>query len=111
MNLAADRVVVLGRNVQVQPVAGTPIEVWDIDEPSRRGIGGIERVRLIHADITDRVNELAQRLQPDPPAATGNTATYPSAERSQGDRISRGGREDAGGDAAGDVRYRGPTST
>ncbi len=65
MNRAAGRVVVLGRNVQVQPVAGTPIEVWDIDEPSRRGIGGIERVRLIHADITDRVNELAQRLQPD----------------------------------------------
>lgn len=62
MNREADRVVVLGRNVDVQPTAGTTIEVWDIDELSRRGIGGLERIRLIRVDIAIRVNDLALRL-------------------------------------------------
>jgi len=62
MNREADRVVVLGRTVDVQPIAGTTIEVWDIDEPSRRGIGGVERMRLIRDDIAVHVEDLAKRL-------------------------------------------------
>jgi len=59
---AADRVVVLGRDAQVQPVDGTPVEYWDTDEPSARGIDGIERMRLVRDDITSRVQELAARM-------------------------------------------------
>jgi arsenate-mycothiol transferase len=62
MNRGADRVVVLGRTVDVRPIAGTTIEVGDIDEPSRRGIGGVERMRLIRDDIAVRVEDLAVRL-------------------------------------------------
>ena len=59
---AADRVVVLGRDAQVQPVDGTPVEYWDTDEPSARGIDGIERMRLVRDDIDRRVQELLTRL-------------------------------------------------
>ena len=59
---AADRVIVLGRDAQVQPVDGTPVEYWDTDEPSERGIDGIERMRLVRDDITRRVNHLANTL-------------------------------------------------
>jgi len=56
---SADRVIVLGRDAQVDLVGGTPAEVWDTDEPSERGIDGIERMRLVRDDITRRVNHLA----------------------------------------------------
>ena len=59
----ADRVIVLGRDAQVQPVDGTPVEYWDTDEPSERGIDGIERMRLVRDDITRRVQELAERIR------------------------------------------------
>jgi arsenate-mycothiol transferase len=59
----ADRVIVLGRDAQVQPVGGTPVEYWDTDEPSERGIDGIERMRLVRDDITRRVQELAGRIK------------------------------------------------
>jgi len=36
----SDLVVVLGRDAQVVPSDGTPVEVWDTDEPSERGIDG-----------------------------------------------------------------------
>ncbi|CAN5732679.1 hypothetical protein BH09ACT8_BH09ACT8_58690 [soil metagenome] len=58
---AADLIVVLGTQAHLQPT-GTPIEVWDTDEPSLRGIDGIERMRLIRDDIANRVEELASRL-------------------------------------------------
>jgi arsenate-mycothiol transferase len=58
---AADLIVVLGTQAHLQPT-GTPIEVWDTDEPSLRGIDGIERMRLIRDDIAHRVEELASRL-------------------------------------------------
>lgn len=57
-----DRVIVLGREAQVQPVDDTLVEYWDTDEPSERGIGGIERMRLVRDDITRRVDDLARQL-------------------------------------------------
>ena len=57
-----DLVVTLGREVQVDPFPGTRVENWDTDEPSLRGIDGIERMRLIRDDISARVRELRERL-------------------------------------------------
>ncbi|WP_072687786.1 arsenate-mycothiol transferase ArsC [Rhodococcus marinonascens] len=54
-----DLVVILGREAQVEPVPGTRFENWDTDEPSDRGIGGIERMRLVRDDIVARVNQSA----------------------------------------------------
>lgn len=59
---AADLVVVLGSEARVESVGGTPVEVWETDEPSQRGIEGAERMNLIRDDITTRVRELHQRL-------------------------------------------------
>ncbi len=59
---AADRVIVLGREAQVRPVDGTPVEYWDTDEPSVRGIDGIDRMRLVRDDINRRVYDLAGYL-------------------------------------------------
>jgi arsenate-mycothiol transferase len=59
---AADLVVTLGRDAHVDPVSGTSVENWDTDEPSERGIDGIERMRLVRDDIAARVRELAARL-------------------------------------------------
>lgn len=58
----ADLVVALGREAVVEPVDGTPVENWDTDEPSDRGIEGMERMRLVRDDIAARVDELAVRL-------------------------------------------------
>jgi arsenate-mycothiol transferase len=58
----ADRVIVLGREAQVQTVDGTPVEYWDTDEPSERGIDGIDRMRLVRDDISRRVHDLAGDL-------------------------------------------------
>jgi arsenate-mycothiol transferase len=59
---AADLVVVLGSEARVDPVDGTPVEVWETDEPSARGIEGVERMRLVRDDIAARVEDLARRL-------------------------------------------------
>jgi arsenate-mycothiol transferase len=59
---AANLVVVLGGEATVEPVDGTPVEVWETDEPSRRGIEGPERMRLVRDDIARRVEQLATRL-------------------------------------------------
>lgn len=76
-----DRVVVLGTEAQVDPVPEMvgSIEVWETDEPSRRGIGGIERMRLVRNDIAARVQILATDLtkqnpphpQSEPPDSAG----------------------------------------
>jgi len=58
----ADLVVTLGRDAQVHPTDGTPVVNWDTDEPSARGIDGIERMRLVRDDITRRVDDLYDRL-------------------------------------------------
>lgn len=60
---AADRIIVLGRDARVAPVDDTPIEVWDTDEPSTRGIEGIERMRLVRDDIARRVDQLADEIR------------------------------------------------
>jgi arsenate-mycothiol transferase len=57
---AADLVVVVG-TADVAPPEGVALEVWDTDEPSERGIDGIERMRLIRDDITNRIRALADR--------------------------------------------------
>lgn len=58
----ADLVVTLGREVQLDPVEGTTVENWDTDEPSERGIDGIERMRLVRDDIAARVAALSDTL-------------------------------------------------
>jgi arsenate-mycothiol transferase len=58
----AQLVVTLGREASVEPVDGTPVETWDTDEPSERGIEGVERMRLIRDDIAARVRQLASDL-------------------------------------------------
>jgi arsenate-mycothiol transferase len=59
---AADVVVTLGREAHVDEVPGTAFENWDTDEPSERGIDGIERMRLVRDDIARRVDDLHSRL-------------------------------------------------
>ncbi|MEV6325629.1 low molecular weight phosphatase family protein [Nocardia sp. NPDC051787] len=59
---AVDLVVTLGRDAHVEPVAGVRIVNWDTDEPSERGIDGIERMRLVRDDIAARVNTLLTEL-------------------------------------------------
>lgn len=64
-----DRVVILGGEAQVEPVAGMRGEIatWETDEPSLRGIGGMERMRLVRDDIDVRVRELyAELVAPSP---------------------------------------------
>lgn len=73
---SADRVVVIGTEAQVEPVEGMrgSIEVWDTDEPSLRGIGGMERMRLVRDDIAERVQALREELAGQPendPAEAG----------------------------------------
>lgn len=58
----ADLVVVLGRDAHVEPTQETPVEGWDTDEPSGRGIEGIQRMRLIRDDITVRLSQLRREL-------------------------------------------------
>ena len=58
----SDLIVVLGRDAQVMPKDGTPVEVWDTDEPSERGVDGIERMRLVRDEINRRIEKLAQQL-------------------------------------------------
>ena len=72
----ADRVVVLGAEARVEPVAGMrgTIETWETDEPSQRGIEGMERMRLVRDDILDRVRRLAQELTDSGAGADGEPA-------------------------------------
>ena len=58
-----DLVVTLGREAKIEPVDGTAFQNWDTDEPSLRGIDGIERMRIIRDDIAARVDQLAARLR------------------------------------------------
>jgi arsenate-mycothiol transferase len=58
----ADVVVILGPEAQVDEVEGTLYERWNTDEPSDRGIDGIERMRLVRDDILERVTALHATL-------------------------------------------------
>ena len=58
----ADIVITLGREAHVDPIDGTSVENRDTDEPSERGIDGIERMRLVRDDIAGRVDTLRSQL-------------------------------------------------
>ena len=57
-----DVVVTLGREARLDPLPGTKVENWDTDEPSERGVDGLERMRLIRDDIAARVQRLYSSL-------------------------------------------------
>lgn len=57
-----DAVVVLGTEAKLDPPAGKLFEVWETDEPSERGIEGMERMRLVRDDISARVQTLYGEL-------------------------------------------------
>jgi arsenate-mycothiol transferase len=59
-----DLVVTLGREAVVEVPPGTELRNWDTDEPSDRGIEGIERMRLVRDDIDARVRALLAELAP-----------------------------------------------
>ncbi len=62
-------VITLGSEATLDPVDGPAFENWDTDEPSERGIDGIERMRLVRDDIAARVDDLLARIHRD--LATG----------------------------------------
>ena len=62
---AVDVVIVLGNEAKVEPREGKRLEVWDTDEPSERGIDGMERMRLVRDDIKARVRKLHAELTGD----------------------------------------------
>lgn len=57
-----DRVVIVGAEAHLDVPEGLPSERWVTDEPSDRGIDGIERMRLVRDDIAARVAVLAEEL-------------------------------------------------
>jgi arsenate-mycothiol transferase len=60
-----DAVIVLGTEAKLEPVEGKRFEVWETDEPSERGIEGMERMRLVRDDIKARVQKLHAELTGD----------------------------------------------
>ena len=59
---AVDVVIVLGNEAKVDAPEGKRLELWDTDEPSERGIEGMERMRLVRDDIKGRVQKLYSEL-------------------------------------------------
>jgi arsenate-mycothiol transferase len=59
-----DVVVTLGADAQIRRVDGPRFETWIIDEPSERGLEGLERMRLVRDDISQRVRRLIRQLLP-----------------------------------------------
>lgn len=59
-----DRTIILGSDAQLELPDGAhgTCERWVTDEPSTRGIEGIERMRLIRDDIDTRVRRLVAEL-------------------------------------------------
>ena len=55
---SVDAVIVLGTEAKLEPHEGALFEVWETDEPSERGIEGMERMRLVRDDILGRVRNL-----------------------------------------------------
>jgi arsenate-mycothiol transferase len=56
-------IITLGGEAVVEPVPGIEIRNWDTDEPSKRGIEGMERMRLVRDDIKNRVTQLREELR------------------------------------------------
>ena len=65
---SATHLVILGTEAKVVPVAGmsAQVQVWDIDEPSLRGIEGADRMRLVRDDISRRVVDLVMEVTGQP---------------------------------------------
>ncbi len=63
-----DVVVTLGREARVEHVPGPRFETWDTDEPSARGIEGMERMRLVRDDIARHVDALVTTMTGAPSA-------------------------------------------
>lgn len=92
----ADLVVVVGTQAHLDPPPeSTPAGTWDIDEPSLRGIDGIERMRLIRDEIADDVRALngelrhsnsAKLVRPTGTSDTALQALFPTITRA-GNRI------------------------
>lgn len=61
---AVDLVVVLGREARLDTAADIEVRTWDTDEPSLRGIDGVERMRLVRDDIAAHVDALLPELLP-----------------------------------------------
>lgn len=61
---AMDYVITLGTEAQPPIVDGPTYLNWDTDEPSERGIEGMERMRLVRDDIANRVHQLYSTLFP-----------------------------------------------
>ncbi|MCV7432626.1 MULTISPECIES: arsenate-mycothiol transferase ArsC [Mycolicibacterium] len=57
-----DLVVTLDREARLDEIPGTPVQNWDTDEPSDRGVDGLERMRLVRDDIAARVKQLHETL-------------------------------------------------
>lgn len=57
-----DLVITLGREAELEPIPGARMRNWDIDEPSPRGIDGMERMRLVRDDIRARTTRLLGEL-------------------------------------------------
>ena len=59
-----DRVIILGGDAQLELPDGAcgTCERWVTDEPSQRGIEGLERMRLVRDDIDARVRRLIAEL-------------------------------------------------
>lgn len=61
---SVDQVIVLGDEAIIEPVEGmtAPVTTWHTDEPSKRGIDGMERMRLVRDDIDAHVRALLTDL-------------------------------------------------
>ncbi|MDP9903607.1 protein-tyrosine-phosphatase [Arthrobacter bambusae] len=59
---AADVVVVLGTEAKLERHGTARVLTWETDEPSARGIEGMDRMRLVRDDIKDRVQKLYAEL-------------------------------------------------
>ncbi len=57
-----DHVITLGTGAFIERVDGPTFENWDTDEPSNRGIEGIDRMRLVRDDIAERVSQFVRTL-------------------------------------------------
>ena len=61
---SVDHVIVIGDEADIKPVEGmtAPVTTWYTDEPSQRGIEGMERMRLVRDDIDIHVRKLLTDL-------------------------------------------------
>ncbi len=106
MIAAADVVVVLGEQADVVTHDGTPVVRWVLDEPSERGVVGMERMRLVRDEIAGRVRDLLSDHAGEAPVRAANPYdVYLDPDTSADLTSADPGIDDAAtpADAAGDV--------